>query len=305
MRKLAIFLVAGALAGSVRASWYWPFGSDDEEPEPPRLSELMEPASLAIDEAADLAADGKMSEAVEAYRKALATLDQIERENPERAATPEFASLRNKRAYVSAAIDSILLQEARSNAKAVAITDTTELEKKFAERKGGGKPETTQVSVDHWGNAVTNVVGAAKSEEKPEEPAPKKPKLDEKKVREIIALDPESRKAKLLMASEMLRDDDLDGVKEILEELFASDEKDVAALNIRAAMEMKEGDYRQATHTLDWAIKLKPKYHHSYYNMAQIILQHGGNVSVAKRYYDIGRMVGGERDPELEEALGL
>lgn len=309
MRKLAIMMMAGALVWTAVASWYWPFGSDEEKPEQPRLSELMEPASVAIDEASDLVADGKMTEAVEEYRKALAILEQIERDNPERAATPEFASLRNKRAYVSAAIDSILLQEARNNAKAVAITDTTELEKKFAERKAKGKPttpETTQVGVDHWGNTVTNVVGGAQStKEKKAEEAPKKPKLDEAKVREIIELDPESRKAKLLAASESLRNDDLDGTREILEELLTANEADIAALNLRAALEMKEGDYAQATRTLDWAIKLKPKDHHSYYNMAQIILQQGGNVSVAKRYYDIGRMVGGERDPELEGALGL
>ena len=309
MRKLAIFLAAGALVWTAQASWYWPFGSDEEKSEQPRLSELMEPASVSIDEASDLVADGKMTEAVEEYRKALAILEQIERDNPERAATPEFASLRNKRAYVSAAIDSILLEEARNNAKAVAITDTTDLEKKFAERKGKSTPpETTQIGVDHWGNTVTNVVGGAKSNKDKEKKSPeasKKPKLDEAKVREIIELDPESRKAKLLAASESLRNDDLDATREILEELLEANEADIAALNLRAAMEMKEGDYAQATRTLDWAIKLKPKDHHSYYNMAQIILQQGGNVSVAKRYYDIGRMVGGERDMELEEALGL
>ena len=96
----------------------------------------MEPASELIDEASDLAADGKIDESVEKYRKALAELDRIELENPERAKSTEFATLRNKRAYVNAAIDSMLLSQVKQNAKAVAVSDTTELEAKLAEEKG-------------------------------------------------------------------------------------------------------------------------------------------------------------------------
>ena len=92
----------------------------------------MEPATALIDEASDLAGDGKSVESVEKYREALKELDRIERENPERAATSEFATLRNKRAYVNAAIDSLLLGQVKSNAKAVAVSDTTELERKLA-----------------------------------------------------------------------------------------------------------------------------------------------------------------------------
>ena len=55
---LAFFI---ALCGGLRASWYWPFGSSETEGgREPRLSELMEPASLLIDEASDLAAEGKV-----------------------------------------------------------------------------------------------------------------------------------------------------------------------------------------------------------------------------------------------------
>jgi hypothetical protein len=82
MRKLAFLTVLIAACGA-QAAWYWPFGED--EPEPPRLSELMETASRSIDEAADFAADGKIDEAVAAYRKALAELRKVEKENPERA----------------------------------------------------------------------------------------------------------------------------------------------------------------------------------------------------------------------------
>lgn len=125
------------------ASWYWPFGSDsDEETKVPvRISELMEPASLLIDEAADLAAEGKAEESIEKYRQALLALDRIELENPERVEKPEFATLRTKRAYVNAAIDGMLLMQIRENARAVAVSDTRELERKLAEERWTGRME--------------------------------------------------------------------------------------------------------------------------------------------------------------------
>jgi tetratricopeptide (TPR) repeat protein len=136
MQKLLTLLAFLAVAATSPASWYWPFGSDDEEQKPVRrLSEVMEPVSLLIDEASDLAMDGKSQEAIEKYREALKGLDEIEAEEPERAATPEFATVRNKRAYVNAAIDSLLLAQVKSNASPVAVSDTTELEKKLAAEK--------------------------------------------------------------------------------------------------------------------------------------------------------------------------
>ena len=83
MRRIVVFASALALAGGLRAAWYWPFGSDEGgSADKPRISELMEPASLLIDEATDLASDGKIDESVAKYRKALGELDRIEMENP-------------------------------------------------------------------------------------------------------------------------------------------------------------------------------------------------------------------------------
>lgn len=139
MRKIIVLLGVGMTMLGVHASWYWPFGSDDaetaEETEAPRLSVIMEPASTLIDEASDLAAEGKLREAIEKYREVLQELDRIERDNPERVKTPEFATVRNKRAYVNAAIDSMLLAMAQANAKSVAVSDTTALEKRYAAEK--------------------------------------------------------------------------------------------------------------------------------------------------------------------------
>ena len=148
MRRLCTVVAVLSLAGGAAASWYWPFGSSDDGSEPVRrLSELMEPASRLIDEASDLAADGKTQESVEKYREALGELDRIEEENPDRAASAEFATLRNKRAYVNAAIDSLLLGQVRENAKAVAVSDTTELEKRLAAEKAKARGEKAAVKM--------------------------------------------------------------------------------------------------------------------------------------------------------------
>ena len=138
MKRIYVLTVCALLAASAPASWYWPFGEDEPEADSakrPRLSELMEPASVLIDEATDLAEDGKSTEAVAKYREALKALDAIEVENADLANKPEYATLRNKRAYVNATIDSLLMMQVKSNARAVAVSDTTELEKKLAKEK--------------------------------------------------------------------------------------------------------------------------------------------------------------------------
>ena len=94
------------------ASWYWPFGGSEDGTKPPRISELLEEATEMIDRAAEYSDEGKIDEAVAEYRRALVELDRVEYMNPARAETAEFTTVRNKRAYVNAAIDSLLLKQA-------------------------------------------------------------------------------------------------------------------------------------------------------------------------------------------------
>ena len=285
------------LAGGAAASWYWPFGSDDSDPKPMRrLSELMEPVSLLIDEASDLAADGKAQESIEKYRAALAELDTIEMENPERATSAEFATLRNKRAYVNAAIDSLLLGQVRSNAKSVAVSDTTALEKRLEAEKANAsekKPvEVKKKPAEPAGSAEESEEGeprqearavAAKPEEKAENAAPLSP-------REQVMADIEAGKfeAAAVRISDMLEEKP----------------NNALALNLKAMMESAQGKTKEAENTLDQAIMSNPRSHFAYYNMASLVLQvNPGNKRVAKRYYETGRAVGGPVDPQLEEAL--
>lgn len=282
MKQLLSFALVFALCARAGASWYWPFSSSDEK-KPPRVSELMEPASVMIDEAYDLADEGKTSEAVEKYRAALAELDRIEAENPERVQEPEFNTLKNKRATVKAAIDSILLSEAQDNARAIAVTDTTELQKKY-DAKHGKAP-------------------------KPEAKAPESEGKTEEKKPDVAASDPAPAtaqpkpKTKMAIALEDLRKRDFAAVELTVKEILDERPNDAAALNLRAAMEMVRGDAKAAEKTLDQAIMSNPRGYHAYYNMARLMAGLKGNRSGAKRYYEAGRSLGGPVDTKLEELL--
>ena len=288
MKQLLSFALVLALCAGAEASWYWPFSSDDET-KPPRVSELMEPASVMIDEAYDLAAEGKTSEAVEKYRAALAELDRIEAENPDRVKEPEFNTLKNKRATVRAAIDSLLLSEAQDNARTIAVSDTTELQKKYdakrrkatkMEERGAAKPEPES-------GATTEV--AAELEAPAEQP-------------KVIEL-PQKPKSKMAIALEDLAKRDFAAVELTVKEILEERPNDAAALNLKAAAEMAQGDAKAAEKTLDQAIMSNPRGYHAYYNMARLMSGMKGNKSGAKRYYEAGRSLGGPLDAKLEELL--
>jgi len=280
MKKTIAIVAACATALSASASWYWPFGSDDDEKEQPRLSDIMEPASILIDSASDLADEGKTSEAVAEYRKALAELDRIELENPERAQTSEFATVRNKRAYVNAAIDSLLLTEARNNAKAVAVTDTTSLERRYASEraaKAAGDRAAAEARDNPQGEAARrNPVAAA------------------------------ARDVKFKRAIADLKQKNYEAALKSLGEILASNPSDQGALNLRAAVEAEQGDAEAAEKTLLKLIQTNPRSYYGYYNLAKLILRTRGEAGKEKaaRYYESGRdYCDGPVDPYLEEKL--
>ena len=273
MRGFALFSFILVLVCEVQASWYWPFGSDDVSEDAPRISELMEPATELIDEASDLAADGKVDESVEKYRKALDELDRIERENPERSKSAEFAPLRTKRAYVNAAIDSMLLSQVKQNAKVVAVSDTTELEKRLAEERGEKK-----VKVEGEQRKKSSTVHLESSPS----PLPAKPATKRDQAIADIA------------------NGDFAAAELLINEMLEAKPNGAMALNLKAALQMKQGDFKEAEKTLDQAISAHPRNPSAYYNLALLSLQKDGNKSVAKRYYETGRAMGGAADPQLE-----
>ena len=286
-----LFILALALSGAAQASWYWPFGSDDDEAEKvPRLSELMEGASTNIDAAVDFADEGKTSEAIEAYRRALVELDRVEREYPERAKKPEFATLRNKRAYVNAAIDSLLLGQVKSNARAVAVSDTTELEKRLAEERAAASGEKAEEERRKADDEAEKKPEAEQEPQAPEAPATSAKAAAPRSVRDRVIADIENGE---WAAAEL-------GINEML----LAKPNDAVALNLKAAMEAEQGKLKDAEATLDQAIMSNPRSPHAYYNMADLMLRRDPpNVGAARRYYETGRAMGGQQDRRLESAL--
>ena len=305
MTRIAILAVLLASAASAHGSWYWPFGSDSDEKRVPRLSELMEGASTNIDAAVDFAEDGKTSEAIEAYRRALAELDRVEMENPERAKLPEFATLRNKRAYVSAAIDSLLLEQVKANAKVVAVSDTTELERRFAAEKAAasGKAEKPPAAAEK----------PPAEAEKPPAEAEKPPAAPAKESAAAAATTATATAAAAAttakQAPRSLRDRIISDIEKGdwaaadlgIREMLSAKPNDAVALNLKAALAMEQGRLKEAENALDQAIMSNPRCPYSYYNMADLMLKRDPpNNGAARRYYETGRAMGGARDERLE-----
>lgn len=316
MKRILAFLLLSVVATRAFAAWYWPFGSDDEK-KPPRMSELMEESSILIDEAFDLAAQGKISEAVEKYKKAYEELEKLEFQYPDRAATSEFSTVRNKKAYVSTSIDSLLLKQAGENARAVAVTDTTELEKRYEaemKAKAAGQPavdeddEPEKPKVAKKENAPAQNKKAEGVNETAGAPARNAaaPSARRGKIAKIVAENPTDRKAKIMLAVEDLKNGEFNAAELTIKELLVEKPNDVAALNLKAAVEAARGDYEKAKSTLHQLIQSNPKDYSGYYNLAKLIIKFEGAAgkTAAKRYYDTARKYyGGPKDPKLEELL--
>ena len=292
MVRFGAFAVATTLSLGALGSWYWPFGSDDEEVIP-RISELMEPASTNIDAATDFEFDGKFDEAIAGYEAALRELDKVEAEYPDQMDKPEFTTVKTKRAYGRAKIDTLKFLQVTENSQAVAVSDTTELEKKLAAEKAAAAKAATP-------EPEPEAEKPAPEPEKPsvEKPAPAPAKPAPKKPAPAKALSRQQRIAKAIA------DGDYAAADADIAETLRTRPNDAAALNLRAMMESAQGKYRDAEHTLDQAIQSNPKSYHAYYNMARLILKaYPDNKDGARRYYETGRAMGGPRNAALEEAV--
>ena len=281
VRSLLLFLALFASL-PLPASWYWPFGDSDDDP--PRLSELVRESSKLIGEASDLAADGKVTEAVEKYRAALAELDRVERENPELSEKVAGGTIKTKRAYIEAAIDSLLMSQVRENARPVAVSETSGLEKRLAEER---QPKVEKTPAPTTAPAPAKTPNAPKTQRSTKAASAKSAPLSP--VDEIVrALDESDYElAELLIDAEL-----------------KEKPNDATLLILRAAKESAEGDVRAAERSLDAAIQSNPRSHFAFYNMALLKLKtRTDDQDGARRYYETGRALGGPRDPEIEVLL--
>ena len=324
--KCILCLISAVLlcAATAQAAWYWPFGSDEDSPDrPPRLHRLLENANDLIEQAEDASLDGDADKALELYNAALTNLVDIANQNPERAEKPEFAPLRNKIAATSAAIDSIRFAQVNQNIRAVAVTDTTELQKKYdaeqAKKKGLDKvlekkkePEPAkkdEANVEKKEGTMTKV------ETPPEKSAPK-PIAKPVAVPAVPSSAPKFPAAaaatttlagfdeKIQLALKELKAKDYAAADLLLEELEKERKGDLNVLILRAAAQNGMKYHLAARRTLEKAMRAHPKNYLPYYNLAHLMFKlEDEGVESARQYYELGRALGGPKDERIESRL--
>ena len=306
--KSTFFMLSAVLACvvmPVRAAWYWPFGEDEDSADAkPRLHRLLENANDLIEQAEDAALDGDAEKALELYNSALTNLVDVAAKNPDRAEKPEFAPLRNKIAATSAAIDSIRFAQVNQNIRAIAVTDTTELQKKYDEEQAKKKGQ--------------KLLEEKKKEEKKVDPAPKTPEKSENKPPAVRPSDSavpapikQSNSAKpvkvagldekLQTALNEIQSKDFAAADLLLADLEKERPNDLNVLILRAAAQNGLKYHLAARRTLEKAMRAHPKHYLPYYNLAYLMFKlDGEGAASARQYYELGRTLGGPQDLRLE-----
>ena len=308
-------VVLASMALPVRAAWYWPFGEDEDSPDAkPRLHRLLENANDLIEQAEDAALDGDAEKALELYNSALTNLVDVAAKNPDRAEKPEFAPLRNKIAATSAAIDSIRFAQVNQNIRAVAVTDTTELQKKYDEEqaKKKGLKLSEEKKKEEPKKAEEKKV-EPKPESKPEspkkaedKPAPEKlsPPAASAPVKKTVPSKPVAVAGlddKLQTALNEIQSKDYAAADLLLADLEKERPNDLNVLILRAAAQNGLKYHLAARRTLEKAMRAHPKHYLPYYNLAYLMFKlEGEGPASAKQYYELGRTFGGPQDLRLE-----
>ena len=289
----ALFIVACTFALGAQGAWYWPFGSDEDGTNsPPRLHRLLEPATDYIELAQDASLDGDADKAIENYRLALAELDRVEAENPDRAASAEFAPLRARRVTCNSGIDAIRFAQINDNVRPVVVTDTSALQKKWDAKHGtkdkaAAKPEPPK--------PVAPPVATNAAPPKAEAPKPAPPKAE--------PATPKGWDDRIMQAMDFLRAKDYAGADVLLESMMNERPKDLNAMLLRAAAQAGSKNYYAAQRTLERAMRVHPKSYLPYYNLANLMIQQGEDLETAREYYELGRTVGGPENKDIESKL--
>ena len=317
--KQILFAMAAVLTCAVHtagAAWYWPFGDDEDSPDrPKRLHRLLENANDLIEQAEDAAMDGDATKALELYNSALTNLVDIADSNPDRAEKPEFAPLRNKIAATSAAIDSIRFAQVNENIRAVAVTDTTELQKKYdaeqAKKKGLDKViEKEDDDADENGPdkpKASRKAAAGPAGKSSKDAVPKTSSVStgpETAAQSGTAPSISGFDEKIQTAIKELQAKDYAAADLLLEDLEKERKGDLNVLILRAAAQNGMKYHLAARRTLEKAMRAHPKSYLPYYNLAYLMFKlEDEGADSARQYYELGRALGGPKDARLESRL--
>lgn len=295
--KKTVAILVGVCVMCAQGAWYWPFGDRDSTNAPPRLHRLLQQANDYIELAQDASLDGDADKAIENYRLALAELDRVEAENPDRAASAEFAPLRARRVTCNSGIDAIRFAQINDNVRPVVVTDTSALQKKWDAKHGtkdkaAAKPEPPKPVAPP---VATNAAPPKAEAPKPAPPKPAPPKAE--------SATPKGWDDRIMQAMDFLRAKDYAGADVLLESMMNERPKDLNAMLLRAAAQAGSKNYYAAQRTLERAMRVHPKSYLPYYNLANLMIQQGEDLETAREYYELGRTVGGPENKDIESKL--
>lgn len=307
-RLATLFALVCGLLLSAHAAWYWPFDFDpDSTNRPPRLHRLLEKANEYIELAEDEALEGNGEKAIANYRLALKELDRVEEENPDRAESPEFAPLRTKRATCSAAIDTIRFAQVNENERAVSVSNTTNLERKWRIKHGlQTKADEEFVRREAAKGKEGETVEGRQGEERNQASAnPSTPRsaTPEPQRSESEAPREKAEDARVQKALAAIRAGDYLVADRLLEEVMSDRPKDLNPMLLRAAAQVGAGSLFAARRTLEKAMREHPKSYLPCYNLANLMLRLGESVESARECYERGRSLGGPRNEALEKKV--
>lgn len=295
--KNFLFILVLALASCLEAAWYWPFTPDEDSTNtPPRLHRLLEQANDYIELAEDESLKGEADKALDYYHQALDELFRVQRENPERAEKPEFAPLRNKIAACRAAVDAIRFDQINSNIRAVTVSDTAELQRKWNRLHGvKDEEETGKVPVDE--KKKSDAVDGQK-QAKAEKTVSQGNDAEQAEDSAEVAW-----KDRLRGAANSLRAGDVAAASATLDAMEKERPEDLDVLMLHAAALASSGRLYAARKRLETAAKAHPRSYLPHYNLAYVALELGEGRKVARRCYEAGREVGGPVNADLEKRL--
>lgn len=304
---------------------------------PKKVSELLAKANERMDDARSAYMDGESKKAIELYRDAVREIDRVEAENADRVDSAEFAPVRFRRSLCETEIDRIMLEDVTATSRTIAVTDTSSLEKKRAERKRAAESNhvaeatvklSSRKSASEALIAEKKAEADAKRKGRKEKDAGKRTKpasadspLEElefakdmfsmnrlkdaeNSLVKVLRSAPENREARFLLALVQLRDGRAGDATVILDDLLDDNPKDEAALLLAAAACSASANYPKAMERLDAAMKSNPSRPDGYYNMAWLLLElKPSETKEASAYYRQSVKLGGPRDAELERRL--
>ena len=108
---------------------------------------------------------------------------------------------------------------------------------------------------------------------------------------------------RVAQAMAFLRTQDYAAADVLLESMLKERPKDLNVLLMRAAAQAGTQSYYAAQGTLERAMRAHPRSFLPYYNLANLLIQQGGDLETAREYYELGRTVGGPVNKALEARL--